>query len=715
MLWDSINDGFDDYIFYSDFLRNGTDEEMSDLVEVLKKYGSPLKASKGEVQYKMNFNDFKTAVYEGHIARWHNKAMLAEFKEMIPDNVNRDYVITEDMNKHYGFIMSASKINAIIKKYGKLHDGEHRLEFSDFKIALNRSLLPELPSDKIAAMYTAFKALSSPNDFIIHNDLVRVYGGRIPEATLKNIVNKYGRVYCVVLEKNQGNDKCALKQQRLYFEDYKNALNSGGLAVLNDENKKQMSYPMVNPIGLEELELLWEALSLNNDYFTYYDLIATYGDDNPAELMAVMEQYGLIYENNKGEGEYRMYFEDFLRAINNGHIHRWSYEVMNRIFTGIIPKHKHRRYIINYDMVKHYGNNKPHYLEEIIRNYQEMNNGQYQLPFNSYRKAMDIGHFPKPKYYHTIGELYGVFRDMIPGQDITICNLGSSDLIKYYGTRIPATKIETVVQQFGKWDVDQHKLSFSDIRRAWDSGELPRPLTGENEIWEEIETLFIAISGNDGYINYYDFSRNYEEEDMNDLKSVLETYGFPDENSEGGDELRMDLDDFRKAASEGRIPRWHRLEINTVFAEIAMDENKKYVTYSDMAKYYGTSIPAIILVNIIKSYGNLDDGEYRLDILNLTTLLNIGYLPELLSDKIATIYEMFEDMIPEEEERVFVTKDDLTKCYGTKLSETQIENIMKPYEKPNYGEKRMYFCDFKKALIEGELPKPSFVERGILA
>ncbi|XP_050438849.1 uncharacterized protein LOC126844594 isoform X2 [Adelges cooleyi] len=342
------------------------------------------------------------------------------------------------------------------------------------------------------------------------------------------------------------------------------------------------------------------------------------------------------------------------------------------------------------------------------------NNVEYRMYYKDFKKAASDGHI----HFYSEQAIKSVFEAIIANkQNKLTSNITHKDLSHYYGPII-------LPLQLGK------HLGFNEFKKAVNNGDLPKPWRDEVAIEAEIVYLFNKMKNiQEDYVNRAFMSNYYG--DYNDYKPIVKTYGsihiVKDEILGEYDEYRMTIEEFKKAGSEGDIPRFSRKLIHAEFMKIiGKKEDKKYITFKELNRYYKKIIPETHLKYVIGKYGETQDDQYRMTFDNFSRAINGGYLTDLFHNKMTAMYNLFKEILPKYGGRNYIMLDDMVKHYGIKKP-TDLENFgrilqkygqfrsptlaesgqMKYFDyKWNGGQYLLNFLNFKRSMNFGDLSLP---------
>ncbi|XP_050437664.1 uncharacterized protein LOC126843902 [Adelges cooleyi] len=263
-------------------------------------------------------------------------------------------------------------------------------------------------------------------------------------------------------------------------------------------------------------------------------------------------------------------------------------------------------------------------------------------------------------------------------------HITSQDMIQYYGLTVPLPQIEYVIS---KYVVGQKHLNFSALRKAINTGDLPKPWRDEIAIRAEIEHLFNKMKNKESdYVSNVHMSFYYggfnDIEFQNTAKNYGTEHNFEDEAIFEDGQYRMRIDDFQRAGSDGYIPRFSKKLINDEFKKITLEtEDRNSISFEELVEYYKTKIPVTHIEYIIRNYGETQDGQRRMNLNGFTRAINGGYLPNLLCDAVKAMYTLFKDILPKDVERNHILLDDMVKYYKTKEPHTDLYTLRKILKK----------------------------------
>ncbi|XP_050422508.1 uncharacterized protein LOC126834544 [Adelges cooleyi] len=138
---------------------------------------------------------------------------------------------------------------------------------------------------------------------------------------------------------------------------------------------------------------------------------------------------------------------------------------------------------------------------------------------------------------------------------------------------------------------------------------------------------------------------------------------------------------------------------------------RDYIVLNDLFKYYNPDM--MDLDNVIREYGlpaENDDGdlEYRMHFEYFKEAATKGLIPKWSR---RLMYAEFKHMIPNGEDRIYITLDDMINYYVPRYlrTVTQLEEVMKTYGvQADDNQYHLKFKKFRIAMCIGDLPNPSY-------
>ncbi|XP_050422819.1 uncharacterized protein LOC126834729 isoform X1 [Adelges cooleyi] len=146
-------------------------------------------------------------------------------------------------------------------------------------------------------------------------------------------------------------------------------------------------------------------------------------------------------------------------------------------------------------------------------------------------------------------------------------------------------------------------------------------------------------------------------------------------------------------------------ELEDVFNFIR-DGNEDYATYGGMLRHFKGE-DSNELEKIVTNYGHKytdDDGidEYRLYFHKFQEAASEGLIPRWPKQ---AMYYLFVRII-RDINRDYITNDDMTRCYGIRYPELDLEKIMEDYGESIDGVRHLTFENFRRVMNLGHLPAP---------
>ncbi|XP_050439276.1 uncharacterized protein LOC126844872 [Adelges cooleyi] len=143
-LWKRIKPEDSEYIVFNDLVMYYYPDIMN-LYEVIIDHGIRHEIGAGEFEFRMSYEQFENAASKGLIPRWSKRVMYTEFKQMIPNGEDRNYINLDEMIKYYvpRYLRTVIELEKVMETYGvKNNDNQYHLYFYNFRIAMCIGDLP---------------------------------------------------------------------------------------------------------------------------------------------------------------------------------------------------------------------------------------------------------------------------------------------------------------------------------------------------------------------------------------------------------------------------------------------------------------------------------------------------------------------------------------------------------------------------------------------